>query len=45
MGEAWLTVGDRDKAVAQLREIERRDGRTSKAYVYLASVLNDRRQY
>ena len=45
MGEAHLTAGDRNAAVAQLREIERRDGRDSEAYVYLASALENRAQY
>ncbi|WP_421852861.1 tetratricopeptide repeat protein [Oricola sp.] len=45
MGEAFLTAGDRPAAVAQLREIERRDGRQGRAYTYLASALENQRQY
>ena len=45
MGEAFLTAGDRPAALAQLREIERRDGREGRAYTYLANALDERRQY
>jgi predicted Zn-dependent protease len=45
MGEAFLTIGDRQAATAQLRDIERRDGREGEAYVYLANALENSAQY
>lgn len=45
MGEAYLDSGDRNAAVAQLGEIERRDGRTGKAYAYLSEALEGKAIY
>lgn len=39
LGEAFLTLGQRDKAVAQLGEIETRCGRTCVEYVDLATNI------
>jgi predicted Zn-dependent protease len=45
MGEAYLTAGDRPAAMAQLREIERREGSGGEAYAYLAEALDGQGRY
>lgn len=40
MGEALLTAGDRPAALVQLAEIETREGRDTRAWVYLKKALD-----